>query len=98
MGRLSFSDTRHLVTRTALGQEWGGVKALEGKTRAEAISILLSPSAVKTPPPPRLTPWANVNRMRMRNGAGKKQARKIMKRENSHLSIFHGNAGPFVNL
>jgi len=85
MGRLSFSDTRHLVTRTALGQEWGGVKALEGKTRAEAISILLSPSAVKTPPPPRLTPWANVNRMRMRNGAGKKQARKMMKREGVRL-------------
>ena len=85
MGRLSFSDTRHLVTRTALGQEWGGVKALEGKTRAEAISILLSPSAVKTPPPPRLTPWANVNRMRTRNGAGKKQARQIMKREGVRL-------------
>ncbi|MEB8431329.1 DUF1800 domain-containing protein [Cocleimonas sp. KMM 6892] len=85
MGRLSFSDTRHLVTRTALGQEWGGVKALEGKTRAEAISILLSPSAIKTPPAPRLTPWANVNRMRMRNGAGKKQARKMMMREGERL-------------
>ncbi|WP_299878851.1 DUF1800 family protein [uncultured Cocleimonas sp.] len=85
MGRLSFSDTRHLVTRTALGQEWGDVKALEGKTRAEAISILLSPSATKTPPSPRLTPWANVNRMRMRNGAGKKQARKMMMREGETL-------------
>ncbi len=85
MGRLSFSDTRHLVSRTALGQEWGDVKALEGKTRAEAISILLSPSAVKTPPAPSLTPWANVNRMRMRNGAGKKQARKMMMREGERL-------------
>ncbi|KAG1657061.1 hypothetical protein GQR58_023558 [Nymphon striatum] len=85
MGRLSFSDTRHLVTRTALGQEWGDVKALEGKTRAEAISILLSPPALKTPPPPKLTPWANVNRMRMRNGAGKKQARMMMKREGERL-------------
>lgn len=85
MGRLSFSDTRHLVTRTALGQEWGGVKALEGKTRAEAISILLSPSAAKTPPSPRLTPWANVNRMRIRNGAGKKQARQMMMREGERL-------------
>jgi len=85
MGRLSFSDTRHLVTRTALGQEWGDVKALEGKTRAEAISILLSPSVAKTPPSPRLTPWANVNRMRMRNGAGKKQARKMMMVEGERL-------------
>ncbi len=85
MGRLSFSDTRHLVTRTALGQEWNGVKALEGKNRAEAISILLAPSAIKTPAPPHLTPWVNVNRMRMRNGAGKKQARKMMKREGERL-------------
>ncbi len=85
MRRLSFSDARHLVTRTALGQEWGGVKALEGKTRTEAINILLSPSAIKTRPSPRLTPWANVNRMRMRNGAGKKQARKMMLREGQQL-------------
>ncbi len=58
---------------------------MEGKTRVEAISILLSPSAIKTPPPSRLTPWANVNRVRMRNGAGKKQARKMMKREGERL-------------
>ncbi len=85
MGRLSFSDTRHLVSRTAIGQQWGGVKALEGKTRAEAINILLSPSAPKTPPAPKLTPWALVNRMSMQNGAGKKRARKMMQQEGIRL-------------
>lgn len=85
MGRLSFSDTRHLVSRTALGQQWGGVKALEGKTRAEAINILLSSAAPKTPPAPKLTPYANVQRMSMQNGAGKKRARKMMMQEGDRL-------------
>lgn len=85
MGRLSFSDTRHLVSRTALGQQWGGVKALEGKTRAEAVKILLLSAAPKTPPAPRLTPYANVKRMSMQNGAGKKRARKMMQVEGDSL-------------
>ena len=85
MGRLSFSDTRHLVSRTAIGQQWGGVKALEGKSRAEAVGILLAPSAPKTPPAPKLTPWAVVNRMSMQNGAGKKRARKMMLNEGIRL-------------
>ena len=85
MGRLSFSDTRHLVARTALGQEWGGVKALQGKTRAEAINVLLKSGSIKTPPLPRLTPWATVSRMSQQNGAGKMRARKMMKREGQRL-------------
>ncbi len=85
MGRLSFSDTRHLVARTALGQQWGGVKALQGKPRAEAIKILLTSGAIKTPPAPKLTPWSAVNRMSQQSGAGKKRARKMMKREGESL-------------
>ncbi len=85
MGRLSFSDTRHLVARTALGQQWGGVKALQGKTRAEAVKILLTSGNIKTPPTPRLTPWAAVNRMSQQNGAGKMRARKMMQKEGARL-------------
>jgi len=85
MGRLSFSDTRHLVGRTALGAEWGGLKALEGKTRAEAVSILLKPGSTQTPPLPRLTPWATVSRMSKANGAGKQRARKMMLNEGERL-------------
>lgn len=85
MGRLSFSDARHLVARTALGAEWGGIKALQGKTRSEAIKILLKPGSTQTPPLPRLTPWATVSRMRQLNGTGKKRARKMMKTEGERL-------------
>ena len=85
MGRLSFSDTRHLVARTALGQQWGSVKALQGKSRAEAVNILLKSGAIKTPPAPRLTPWAIVNRMSQQSGAGKSRARKMMMREGDKL-------------
>jgi len=85
MGRLSFSDTRHLVARTALGQEWNGVKALEGKSRGEAVQILLKPAPLKTPPLPALTPWAKVNRMSQQSGLGRKRARKMMKVEGERL-------------
>lgn len=85
MGRLSFSDTRHLVARTALGQELGGIKGLEGKTRKDAINILLKPGSLRTPPLPRLTPWANVYRMKNQSGLGKKRARKMMKVEGARL-------------
>lgn len=85
MGRLSFSDTRHLVSRTALGQEWGGVKALQGKTRTEAINILLKPSVSKFPPAPKLTAWSNLQKMSMQGGAGKQRARKMMMREGDRL-------------
>ncbi len=85
MGRLSFSDTRHLVTRTALGAEWSGIKALEGKTRQEAINILLTSASIKTPGLPALTPWANVTRMKQQSNMGKKRARKMMKTEGQRL-------------
>lgn len=85
MRRLSFSDTRHLVARTALGQEWGGVKSLEGKSRAEAVRILLQSAPIKTPPLPTLTPWSNMSRMRDSSGLGKKRARKMMKVEGQRL-------------
>ncbi len=85
MRRLSFSDTRHLVARTALGAEWGGLKALEGKTRSEAVDILLTPGLIRTPPLPRLTPWATVNHMSQKNGLGKQRAHKMMKAEGERL-------------
>ena len=84
MGRLSFSDTRHLVTRTALGAEWHGVKALEGKSRREAISILLKSAPIRTAGLPALTPWANVTRMKQTN-MGKGRARKMMRTEGKRL-------------
>jgi len=68
-----------------LGQEWTGVKALEGKSRAEAVSILLSSGKIHTPRLPALTPWVKLNRMSIKNGNGKRMARKQMMRENDRL-------------
>lgn len=85
MHRLNLSDTRHLVSRTALGQEWRGVKALQGKSRAEAVSILLHPGKIHTPAAPKLTPWMRLNRMSTKNGNGKRMARRQMLRENDQL-------------
>ncbi len=63
----------------------GRCKSTRGKTRAEAINILLTPAAPKTPPAPKLTPYANVQRMSMQNGVGKKRARKMIMLEGSRL-------------
>ncbi len=85
MNRLNLSDARHLVSRTALGQEWTGMKALEGKSRAEAVNILLHPEKIYTPGLPRLTSWTKLNKMSIRNGNGKRAARKQMMRDNELL-------------
>ena len=85
MHRLNLSDTRHLISRTALGQEWTVVKALEGKSRAEAVNILLYPQKIHTPALPRLTSWTKLNKMSIRNGNGKRMARKRMMYDNDRL-------------
>jgi len=85
MHRLNLSDTRHLVSRTALGQEWTGVKALEGKSRAEAVNILLHPEKIHTPAPPKLTAWTKLHKMSIRDGNGKRTARKLMMYNNDRL-------------
>jgi len=85
MGRLNFSDTRHLVSRTSYGQHWGDVKTLVGKTRAEAIKTLLYASKPSKPTAPKLTPYKNVQRMSMLDAAGKKRARKMIMQESASL-------------
>lgn len=85
MGRLSFSDARHLVARTTLGQKWGDVTALQDKTREHAVQLLLKPVSLQTPPIPRLTPWANIERMSKQGGKGKNRARRMMQAEGERL-------------
>ncbi|MCK5918151.1 MAG: DUF1800 domain-containing protein [Cocleimonas sp.] len=88
MHRLNLSDTRHLVSRTALGQEWAGVKALEGKTRAEAVSILLHSGKVHTPGIPATAHWSKLDRMRSNNGYGKHNALMQMNRDNKSMKAW----------
>ncbi|MCK5895582.1 MAG: DUF1800 domain-containing protein [Cocleimonas sp.] len=88
MHRLNLSDTRHLVSRTALGQEWTGIKALEGKTRQEAVSILLHPEKVHTPSMPAAASWSKLEQMRKKNGYGKHNALMQMNRDNKAMKAW----------
>jgi uncharacterized protein (DUF1800 family) len=88
MHRLNLSDTRHLVSRTALGQEWAQIKALEGKSRTEAVRILLHPGKVYTPGLPPLAHWGRLNQMKLKDGKGKHLALKQMKDDNNSMKAW----------
>ncbi|PWR00138.1 DUF1800 domain-containing protein [Leucothrix pacifica] len=85
MQRLDFSDARHLVARSALGQEWDIVDHLKGRSRADAVNILLSRKENKTPALPAMTPWNNIMKMSTHSHKGKRDARMQMGRESVRL-------------
>ncbi|PID46513.1 MAG: hypothetical protein CSB47_03580 [Proteobacteria bacterium] len=85
MQRLDFSDARHLVARSALGPEWSLVNKLKGRTRADAVNILLSHQDNKTPALPPMTPWTHIMRMSTHSSKGKRDARMQMGRESVRL-------------
>ena len=88
MHRLNLSDTRHLVSRTALGQEWAIMKALKGKSRAEAVSILLHPKKVHTPRMSAVANWGKLDNMRSKNGKGKHNALMQMNHDNDQMKAW----------
>lgn len=85
MQRLNFSDARHLVARSALGEEWSMVEQLKGRPRADAVNILLSRKDNKTPALPSMTPWNNIMKMTAHSNKGKRDARMQMGRESVRL-------------
>ncbi len=85
MQRLDFSDARHLVSRTALGQEWESISSLKGRSRSDAVNILLKNVPNKTPPLPDMTSWGNIMRMSNHSSKGKRDARMQMGRESIRL-------------
>ena len=85
MHKLNLSDTRHLVSRTSLGQEWTDIKALEGKSRAEAVSILLHPKKAHTPRLPSLAQWSKLDHLRSKNGTSKHNALMRMNADNQRM-------------
>ncbi len=85
MNVLTFSEARHLVSRTGLGAEWGSIKALEGQTRDKAVEqILHTPPSPLRPPPP-LTPWNKLEPMRDESAKGRKDAWMIAQQEGKRL-------------
>lgn len=85
MQRLDFSDARHLVSRTALGQEWNSVSALKGRHRGDAVNILLKNQTNKTPLLPGMTSWNSIMKMTNHSNKGKRDARMQMGRESVRL-------------
>jgi len=85
MQRLDFSDARHLVSRTALGQEWDTVNSIKGRNRKDAVNIILRNAPNQTPPLPSMTSWNNIMRMSNHSSKGKRDARMQMGRESVRL-------------
>ena len=85
MQRLNFSDARHLVARSALGQEWDLIDKINGRSRADAVNNLLKQTTNAPPPLPSMTPWKNIMRMSDRSSEGKRDARLQMGKESGLL-------------
>jgi uncharacterized protein (DUF1800 family) len=64
------------------------VKALEGKTRAEAVSILLHPGRIHTPSMPIAAHWSKLEQMRSKSGFGKHNALRQMNRDNKSMKAW----------
>lgn len=85
MNILTFSEARHLVSRTGLGVEWDSVKKLEGLTREKAVEIVLNPAPAPVRPAPAFTPWNKLEPMRDINAEGRKDAWSIAQTEGKRL-------------
>ncbi|WP_298661540.1 DUF1800 domain-containing protein [uncultured Thiothrix sp.] len=85
MNMLTFSEARHLVSRTGLGVEWDSVKKLEGLTREKAVEVVLNPAPAPIRPAPAFTPWHKLEPMRDISAEGRKDAWSIAQTEGKHL-------------
>ena len=85
MNTLTFSEARHLVSRTGLGVEWESVKNLEGLTREKAVEIVLNPAPAPIRAAPPFTPWNKLEPMRDDSAQGRKDAWSIAQNEGKRL-------------
>ncbi|MFI0397493.1 MAG: DUF1800 family protein [Thiolinea sp.] len=85
MNTLTFSEARHLVSRTGLGVEWGSVKNLEGLSREKAVEVVLNQAAAPVRPAPAFTPWHKLEPMRDNSAEGRKDAWSIAQNEGKRL-------------
>lgn len=85
MNTLTFSEARHLVSRTGLGVEWDSVKKLEGLTQEKAVELVLNPAPAPIRPAPTFTPWHKLEPMRDTSAEGRKDAWSIAQTEGKRL-------------
>lgn len=88
MEGLTFGEARHLVVRTGLGAEWGFIKRLEGKSRAEAVEVVLNPPASPPPAPPAMTPWHTLEPLRLMDAQHRTQAWMLAQAEGKKLQAW----------
>ncbi len=85
MNLLTFSEARHLVSRTGLGVEWDSVKKLEGLSREKAVEFVLNPAPSQVRSAPAFTPWHKLEPMRDDSAQGRKDAWAIAQNEGKRL-------------
>ena len=88
MGLLVFKDAVHLVSRTGLGAEWDAIKQLEGRSREDAINLVLHSAASGLQPAPRMTPWLKLEPMRLNDMKTRNSAWSISQREGKLLQAW----------
>lgn len=88
MGVLTFGETRHLVSRTGLGAEWGTIKRLQGKTKEEAVDLILNQPSSRLIPVPALTPWLTLEPMRLADMKDRNTAWGIAQKEGKKLQAW----------
>ena len=83
---INFAEARHLVARSGLGVEWIQIKNLEGRSRQQAIDILLRPKSSLPPAPSKMTPWnVRTNMYESKNPKHKMEMHKMAEIEGARL-------------
>lgn len=84
MGKLTFDEARHLVTRTGIGAEWKTIQRFQNLTRQQAIEYLLKNRDMHLLGPPGMSPWNKMLSLR-NNMRRKKMVKYISRREGKKL-------------
>jgi len=84
--KLDFSGRKHMVERIGLGAESKVINRLKGRTREQAINIMLRPRSPHAHPPPVMTAWnVRQNMYGSKNPALKMRMHKRTVVEGDHL-------------
>lgn len=84
--KVSFAEARHLISRTGLGAQWAEIKKIEGRSRKDAVEIILHPKFVRLSPPPKMTSWnVRMNMYKSKNPKHKMHMHKTCVNEGALL-------------
>jgi uncharacterized protein (DUF1800 family) len=87
MSVLGFSEARHLVSRTGIGEEWDAVNRASKLTLDQAVNQLLKQNNQRTPAIPRFSSWKKMDLLQ-KNYSRKMMVRRIAKVEGNQLQTW----------